>query len=63
MNMRQFEIFNTLKDKFPFLSRSRKDDPIWGIIQNRDSNILISFYLERLDVTSDKINFKWSVEV
>ena len=38
------EIFNTLKDKFPFLSLIRKGDLEYvGIIQNEDTNV-ISFY-------------------
>ena len=38
------EIFNTLRDKFPFLSLIRKGDMEFvGIIQNEDVNV-ISFY-------------------
>ena len=38
------EIFNTLKDKFPFLSLIRKVDMEFvGIVQNEDINV-ISFY-------------------
>ena len=38
------EIFNTLRDKFPFLSLIRKGDLEYvGIIQNEDTNV-ISFY-------------------
>jgi hypothetical protein len=38
------EIFNTLRDKFPFLSLIRKGDLEYvGIVQNQDTNV-ISFY-------------------
>ena len=38
------EIFNTLRDKFPFLSLIRKGDLEYvGIVQNEDANV-ISFY-------------------
>ena len=38
------EIFNTLRDKFPFLSLIRKGDlEFVGIVQNQDTNV-ISFY-------------------
>ena len=38
------EIFNTLRDKFPFLSLIRKGDlEFVGIVQNQDNNV-ISFY-------------------
>ena len=38
------EVFNTLRDKFPFLSLIRKGDMEFvGIIQNEDVNV-ISFY-------------------
>ena len=38
------EVFNTLRDKFPFLSLIRKGDMEFvGIVQNEDANV-ISFY-------------------
>ena len=38
------EVFNTLRDKFPFLSLIRKGDMEFvGIVQNEDTNV-ISFY-------------------
>ena len=52
------KIFNTLRDKFPFLSLIRKGDlEFVGIIQNEDSNV-ISFYDDnRLMMPQDKIKY------
>ena len=52
------EIFNTLRDKFPFLSLIRKGDMEFvGIVQNQDA-IVISFYdYGRLMLPQDKMKY------
>ena len=40
------EIFNTLRDKFPFLSLIRKGDLEYvGIVQNEDTTLLVSMIM------------------
>ena len=52
------EIFNTLRDKFPFLSLIRKGDlEFVGIIQNEDSNVISFYDYGRLMMPKDKIRF------
>ena len=52
------EIFNTLRDKFPFLSLIHKGDMEFvGIVQNQD-NTVISFYdYGRIMNPQDKVRF------
>ena len=52
------EIFNTLRDKFPFLSLIQKDDMEFvGIVQNQDTNVISFYDYGRLMITRDKIQF------
>ncbi len=52
------EIFNTLRDKFPFLSLIRKGDlEFVGIIQNEDSNVISFYDYGRLYSPRDKMRF------
>ena len=52
------EIFNTLKDKFPFLSLIRKGDLEYvGIIQNEDTNVISFYDYGRLMLPADKMKF------
>ena len=52
------EIFNTLKDKFPFLSLIRKGDMEFvGIVQNEDVNVISFYDYGRLMMPSDKMKF------
>ena len=55
------EIFNTLKDKFPFLSLIRKGDLEYvGIVQNEDVNVISFYDYSRLMMPQDKMHFlKW----
>jgi hypothetical protein len=52
------EIFNTLKDKFPFLSLIRKGDLEYvGIVQNEDVNVISFYDYGRLMMPQDKMHF------
>ena len=52
------EIFNTLKDKFPFLSLIRKGDMEFvGIVQNEDVNVISFYDYGRLMMPRDKMRF------
>ena len=52
------EIFNTLRDKFPFLSLVRKGDlEFVGIIQNEDVNVISFYDYGRLYSPQDKMTF------
>ena len=52
------EIFNTLKDKFPFLSLIRKGDMEFvGIVQNEDVNVISFYDYGRLMMPKDKMRF------
>ena len=52
------EIFNTLKDKFPFLSLIRKGDLEYvGIVQNEDVNVISFYDYGRLIMPQDKMHF------
>ena len=52
------EIFNTLRDKFPFLSLIRKGDLEYvGIVQNEDANVISFYDYGRLFSPKDKMYF------
>ena len=52
------EIFNTLRDKFPFLSLIRKGDLEYvGIVQNEDTNVISFYDYGRLMMPADKMKF------
>jgi hypothetical protein len=52
------EIFNTLKDKFPFLSLIKKGDlEFVGIVQNQDVNVISFYDYSRLMMPQDKMRF------
>ena len=52
------EIFNTLKDKFPFLSLIRKGELEYvGIVQNEDINVISFYDYSRLMMPQDKMHF------
>ena len=52
------EIFNTLRDKFPFLSLVRKGDMEFvGIVQNQDANVISFYDYGRIMSPQDKIKF------
>ena len=52
------EIFNTLRDKFPFLSLIRKGDLEYvGIIQNEDTNVISFYDYGRLMMPQDKMRY------
>ena len=52
------EIFNTLRDKFPFLSLIRKGDlEFVGIVQNQDTNVISFYDYGRIMSPQDKIKF------
>ena len=52
------EIFNTLRDKFPFLSLIRKGDlEFVGIVQNQDANVISFYDYGRIMSPQDKIKF------
>ena len=52
------EIFNTLRDKFPFLSLIRKADMEFvGIVQNEDTNVISFYDYSRLYSPQDKMTF------
>jgi hypothetical protein len=52
------EIFNTLKDKFPFLSLIQKGDlEFVGIVQNEDVNVISFYDYGRLMMPQDKMRF------
>ena len=52
------EIFNTLKDKFPFLSLIRKGDMEFvGIVQNEDINVISFYDYGRMMMPKDKMRF------
>ena len=52
------EIFNTLRDKFPFLSLIRKGELEYvGIVQNEDTNVISFYDYGRLMMPQDKMRF------
>ena len=52
------EIFNTLKDKFPFLSLIQKGDMEFvGIVQNQDNNVISFYDYGRLMSPQDKMRY------
>ena len=52
------KIFNTLRDKFPFLSLIRKGDLEYvGIVQNEDTNVISFYDYGRLYSPQDKMTF------
>ena len=52
------EIFNTLRDKFPFLSLIRKGDMEFvGIVQNQDNNVISFYDYGRLMSPQDKMRY------
>ena len=52
------EIFNTLRDKFPFLSLIRKGDLEYvGIVQNEDTNVISFYDYGRIYSPQDKMAF------
>ena len=52
------EIFNTLRDKFPFLSLIRKGDLEYvGIVQTEDANVISFYDYSRLYSPQDKMTF------
>jgi len=52
------EIFNTLKDKFPFLSLIRKGELEYVcIVQNEDVNVISFYDYGRLMMPQDKMHF------
>ena len=52
------EIFNTLRDKFPFLLLVRKGDMEFvGIVQNQDANVISFYDYGRIMSPQDKIKF------
>jgi len=52
------EIFNTLRDKFPFLSLIRKGELEYvGIVQNQDSNVISFYDYGRLMLPADKMRY------
>ena len=52
------EIFNTLRDKFPFLSLIRKGDlEFVGIVQNQDNHVISFYDYGRLMKPQDKMKF------
>ena len=58
------EIFNTLKDKFPFLSLIRKGDlEFVGIVQNQDSNVISFYDYGRIMSPQDKMRYLKSGEI
>ena len=57
------EIFNTLKDKFPFLSLIRKGDlEFVGIVQNQDSSVISFYDYGRIMSPHDKMRYLKSGE-
>jgi len=58
------EIFNTLKDKFPFLSLIRKGDlEFVGIVQNQDNNVISFYDYGRIMSPQDKMRYLKSGEI
>ena len=52
------EVFDTLRDKFPFLSLIRKGEMEFvGIVQNQDTNVISFYDYGRLMMPKDKIRF------
>ena len=52
------EIFNTLKDKFPFLSLIRKGDMEFvGIVQNQDNHVISFYDYGRIMSPQDKMRY------
>ena len=52
------EIFNTLRDKFPFLSLIRKGDMEFvGIVQNQDNSVISFYDYGRLMSPQDKMRY------
>jgi len=52
------EIFNTLKDKFPFLSLIRKGDMEFvGIVQNQDTHVISFYDYGRIKDPQDKMRY------
>ena len=57
------EIFNTLRDKFPFLSLIRKGEMEFvGIVQNEDVNVISFYDYGRIMTPQDKMQFLTSGE-
>jgi len=58
------EIFNTLKDKFPFLSLIRKGDMEFvGIVQNQDNHVISFYDYGRIMSPQDKMRYLKSGEI
>jgi hypothetical protein len=52
------EIFNTLRDKFPFLSLIRKAEMEFvGIVQNQDTNVISFYDYGRIMNPQDKMRY------
>ena len=52
------EIFNTLRDKFPFLSLIRKGELEYvGIVQNQDATVISFYDYGRIMMPQDKMKF------
>ena len=52
------EIFNTLRDKFPFLSLIRKGDlEFVGIVQNQDNHVISFYDYGRIMNPQDKMKY------
>ena len=52
------EIFNTIRDKFPFLSLIRKGDMEFvGIVQNQDNHVISFYDYGRIMSPQDKMKF------
>ena len=58
------EIFNTLEDKFPFLSLIRKGDMEFvGIVQNQDNHVISFYDYGRIMSPQDKMRYLKSGEI
>ena len=58
------EIFNTLKDKFPFLSLIRKGDMEFvGIVENQDNHVISFYDYGRIMSPQDKMRYLKSGEI
>ena len=58
------EIFNTLRDKFPFLSLIRKGDMEFvGIVQNQDQHVTSFYDYGRIMSPQDKMRYLKSGEI
>ena len=57
------EVFDTLRDKFPFLSLIQKGDlEFVGIVQNEDVNVISFYDYGRIMMPQDKVKFLKSGE-